>query len=491
MKKNLSVITAIILILGMLLCPVSAFAEGNDTPFRISVSMNGDASTTRGFCWYTRENTDSLIEIEGGNASQPEIVYDDVFEWEGNYCHKALVTGLEPGTVYTYTVGSKDVRSEAGTFVTDNGDTSFTFIAIADVQASSAENFEKGADTLRAGLGMFPDAEFYINCGDFTNDSTNEEWDYYADSFDSINQTTTIAPVAGNHDGLGVWNWFNNLFNLDVSEAVQTLNGVNYSFDYGNAHIAVINTNDMLSTSLSQLDWLKKDMNSSDKDWKIVCMHKAPYTLGKDGKWPDALYLQESLAVVLDSCDVDLALCGHDHQYVRTKPLTNGKPAEDGVTYVLAGTAGSKRYEVREFMAGKFLDNDNIAALTIQRDGYGNYWDGENWENTKEENVGGCFNYVSIEGGTLTFNSYILSDELTDDNVDRLITNIDSFTLTKETGKGKATYTGDNTPSDVLYVLGAVPSFISLAIYTITNWLPRFLWIVPKMIVALINGASF
>lgn len=495
MKKKLSVFVSALLMLSMLMCMMPfAFAEDDSAPFRISVAMNGDASTQRGFCWYTKTETDSLIEISSSAAvaaSEPEIVYDDVFEWEGNYCHKALVSGLEPGTAYTYTVGSKDVRSAEGTFVTDDGDEAFSFLAIADVQASSAENFEKGADTLKAGFEMFPESEFYVNCGDFTNDSTNEEWDYYADSFDVINQSSTIVPVAGNHDGLGVWDWFANMFNTDTSEAVQTLNGMNYSFDYGNAHIAVINTNDMLSTSLSQLDWLKKDMNSTDKDWKIVCMHKSPYTLGKDGKWPDALYLQESLASVLDSCDVDLVLSGHDHQYVRTKKLTNNKPSDDGVTYVLVGTAGSKRYEVREFMADAFLDNDNIAALTIQKNGYGNYWNGTDWESTKEENIGGCFNSISIEGGTLTFNSYILSDELTNDNGDRLITNIDSFTLTKETGKGKATYTGDNTTSEAEYVLGAVPSFISLAVYTFTNWLPRFLWIVPKMIVALINGASF
>ena len=61
-------------------------------------------------------------------------------------------------------------------------------------------------------------------------------------------------------------------------------------------------------------------MNGTDADWKIVCMHKSPYTLGKDGKWPDALYLQESLAKVLDKCGVDLVLSGHDHQYLRTKP---------------------------------------------------------------------------------------------------------------------------------------------------------------------------
>ena len=260
-------------------------------------------------------------------------------------------------------------------------------------------------------MKKMPNADFIANLGDITNDSTNEEWDYYDEAMKAINLNTTLVPISGNHDGLGVWEWFNNMFNLDTSESVQNLNGVNYSFDYGNAHFAVLNTNDLLAVSFAQLQWLKNDMNSTDKDWKIVCMHKSPYSLGKDAKWPDALYLQSSLTKVLAQCDVDLVMSGHDHQYLRTKPLKNNKLDDDGATFVLAGTAGTKRYEVRSFLANHFLKTDFIAAMTIQKGGYGNYWNGENWDNTKQTNIGGCFNTISIDGGKLTYNAYILADE--------------------------------------------------------------------------------
>ncbi len=494
MKKILLSSISVLLVLTLIFCTGTlSFADdaapAEDSPFRISVTVNGDTKSEKGFCWYTKTSTDSLVEIEGVDASK--ITYEDVFEWEGNFCHKAKASGLEPGREYKYTVGSKSVRSAQGVFVTDDGDSSLDFIAIADVQASSAENFEKGADTLRAAFSTMPGAEFVINAGDFTNDSTNEEWDLYASSFDSLNLRSTLAPVAGNHDGLGVWNWFSNLFNLDTSESVQVLNGVNYSFDYGNAHIAVLNTNDLFSLSLAQLKWLKNDMNSTDKDWKIISMHKTPYTLGKDGKWPDALYLQQSLTKVADECGVDLILSGHDHQYLRTKPLKGNKLSDDGTTYVLLGTAGSKRYEVRKFLADSFMNTDYIAALTVQRGDYGNTWNGKDFDTKKPENVGGCFNTVSIEGGKLTFNSYILSDEMTDENGERLITNTDSFTLTKETGKNKATFTVDNTTSEAEYYLGIVPSFCALAAYAFGVWLPTFLWIVPRILDSVINEDTF
>ncbi len=465
------------------------------TPRRISVVVNGDAKSSKGITWLTKINTSSVVTIvdEFGNPVNAQITYEDVIEFEGNYIHKALVSGLEPGKTYHYDVGNGVVFSPAGTFVTDNGDDKVNFIAIADIQASNLENFTKGAETIEAAYATMPTAEFMVNLGDFTNDSTNEEWDYYDEAMKAINLRSTLVPIAGNHDGLGVWDWFNNMFNLDTSESVQNLNGVNYSFDYGNAHFAVLNTNDLLSVSFAQLTWLKNDMNGTDKDWKIVLMHKSPYSLGKDAKWPDALYLQRSLTSVLDSCGVDLVMSGHDHQYLRTKAIKNGKANEDGTVYVLAGTAGTKRYEVRSFLANHFLDTDLIDALVIQKHGYANYWDGQDWDQSNQAYIGGCFNTISIDGGKLTFDSYILADLAEDAPADteRVITKSDSFTLEKATGQNKITFTGDNTTSEAEYYLGVVPSFMGLAAYALGEWLPRFLFMVPDLLSVVINEGTF
>lgn len=464
-------------------------------PRRISVVVNGDAKSSKGITWFTTADTSSVVEIKTilGESVNATITYADVFEFEGNFIHKATVTGLAAGSVYKYRVGNGTLFSDWGTFVTDNGDDKVNFIAIADIQASNLENFTKGAETIEAAYATMPTAEFMVNLGDFTNDSTNEEWDLYDQAMYKINLNSTLVPISGNHDGLGVWDWFNNMFNLDTSESVQNLNGVNYSFDYGNAHFAVLNTNDLLSVSFSQLTWLKNDMNGTDKDWKIVLMHKSPYSLGKDAKWPDALYLQRSLTSVLDSCGVDLVMSGHDHQYLRTKAIKNGKANEDGTVYVLAGTAGTKRYEVRSFLANHFLDTDLIDALVIQKHGYANYWDGQDWDQTNQAYIGGCFNTISIDGGKLTFDSYILADLAEDAPADaeRIITKSDSFTLEKATGQNKITFTGDNTTSEAEYYLGVVPSFLGLAAYALGEWLPKFLFMVPDLLSVVINEGTF
>ena len=500
MKKNFKKIISIVLCLTMLASCFAFSASADEagsgvTPSRISVVFNGDAATQRGITWYTKEKTESVVEIIGADGTlgtTAKIEYAEVFEWEGNYVHKAVVSNLTPGTLYGFRVGNGSEFSEWGTFCTDNQDDKFNFIAIADIQAGNQENFNRGARVTEYAFKTMPTAEFMVNLGDFTDDSTNEEWDYYDNAMKDINRNTTLAPVSGNHDGLGVEDWFNNMFALDTSESVQTSDGVNYSYDYGNVHFAVLNTNDILSISIAQLNWLENDLKSTDADWKIILMHKSPYSLGKDAKWPDALYLQKSLTRIADECDVDLVLSGHDHQYLRTKPLEGNKVDEDGTVYVLSGTAGAKRYEIRSFLADHFLDTDFIDALTIQRSG-GNYWDGEDWDQQNPDYEGGIFNTISVDGGTLTMKSYVVSDYTTDEEGNIIdvnevpkVTLHDEFTLTKETGKNEITFTGDNTTSEAEYNLLIVPSFLGLAAYAIIEWLPKFLVMVPALLESVI-----
>lgn len=503
MKKSIKLL-GVILSAIMLLSAVSVLAfaaEADYAPYRVSCSVNGDTATRRGFCWYTKSASDSKVVVykDGVAADVTEKVIGSG-EWEGGYYHKVLVSGLAAGTTYTYKVGNGSVWSGEGTFTTDDGNDSVSFVAIADVQASNLENFKKGARALDAGLAYADGADFVVNLGDFTNDSTNEEWGYYDEAFGALNLTYTIAPAAGNHDGMGQAYWFNNMFCLDTSESVQTKNGVNYSFDVGNAHFAVVNTNDALSVSNAQMKWLKNDMNSTDKDWKIVFMHKSPYTLGKDGKWPDALYLQKKLAGVCDECGVDLVMSGHDHMYLRTKALKNNAPSAKGTTYVLSGTAGSKRYEIRTFLADSFMKRSNIANLCVQRDDLnGNRWDsskndwvlakGEELENIK----GSVFNTVKIEGGTLTLCSYVIRDEYKADGSfnflapsESVITNVDTFAKTKTTGQNRITFTGENKQKT-----DTVASFCDLATYALGTWLPKFIGILPDIVRSYIQDDVF
>lgn len=488
MKKSFFKAVSFLLCLTLLLCGgISANALGNGIT-RISCTVYGDASSQRGFTWYTASQSDTKIVIfDDDNTDVTASLKIDLSSkaWNGNYAHKAIVSGLEPGSSYTYKVGDGAHWSETGSFTTDDGDDRANFIVISDVQASSFEDFEAAAKVVDKAFETMPEADFLANLGDFTNDCTNEQWDAYSKAFGHISMNTTLAPVVGNHDTDS--HWFENMFALDISQSVQILTGVNYSFDYGNVHFAVVNTNDLISVSEAQLAWLKNDMNATSADWKVVLMHKAPYSLGKDGKWPDALYLQETLAAVCDETSVDLVMSGHDHMYLRTKPLNGNKVVSQdaGTTYVLSGTAGTKRYEIRDFMLDSFVPQNIIDACVIQKNGYGNYYNGVDFESVDEANIGGCFNTMSVNGGKLVLNSYIVSD------LDGSVKNIDTLEISKAQGENTPSFSGDNSTSTFHYALTTVLSFMRLATYAIKGWLPEFLKIAPKIIITYIKTGTF
>lgn len=476
-KKILSLILALTLMLSFSFAAFALEFEEKDF-FRISCTVNGDSQTQRGFCWYTLNDCETQIALfkEGIDVTNQLNLSSAVCEkWQGYYMHKIVVSSLEAGTEYSYKVGADGKWSDEGFFTTDDGDENVNAVIFADVQASSLENFLSGARTVKKAYQTAGDGlDFAVNLGDFTNDSNNEQWDYYAEAFDSLNMTSTLVPVAGNHDGLQKFHWFNNMFCLNTLESVQNLNGVNYSYDYGNAHFAVLNTNDMLTVSQSQLKWLKNDMNKSTADWKIVLMHKSPYTLGKDGKWPDAMYLQQSLTKVCDECDVDLVFSGHDHQYLRTKPLVNNEVNDDGTVYILCGTAGTKRYEIRKFAIDNFTKSEFIERMVSQKDGY--YFSGTDFNAQLDSYKGSCFNTLNISGTTLEFNSYIL-----DDNSDN-VTLIDNFSLVKAANEDAPKYDGENTTDVLDYGTGAVETVFNLVYYVVTVWLPKVIKALPQIL---------
>ena len=102
-----------------------------------------------------------------------------------------------------------------------------------------------------------------------------------------------------------------------------------------------------------------------------------------------------------------------------------------------------------------------------------------------EDNIGGCFETVEINGDTLTLKTYIVAD------ADGKITQVDEYVVTKELGENEITFTGDNTTSEAEYALNVVPSFLCLAAYAIANWLPRFFIMLPELLYSVIEYDVF
>lgn len=262
-----------------------------------------------------------------------------------------------------------------------------------------------------------PSADFMVNLGDYVNDNNNEQWDWYFDTFKGINNKTTHVPVAGNHDGIMDGKvtgnarlfTFSNTFCLDESKN-QSLDGAYYSFDYGNVHFAVLNTNDMYPMSQAQRNWLKNDMSNTDAQWKIVFCHRSLYSAGKNIDKPDTLVLRQMLIPLMDELGIDMVYSGHDHMYLRTAPVSNDKKVKTkyvtevykgkstkfalnpkGTVYALPSTAGTKRYTVNEDAISPILSVADKAFST--------------------KKMGGCFCTTQIDGNKLIYKAYTVSDK--------------------------------------------------------------------------------
>ena len=418
MKRKLIKILALTLAL-LMLCGGTALAADNAVK-NISCCVYGDGATGRGFCWYTEDaaGTDLQLILTAdfdGTFDRAASYTGSATRYRGRYSHQVAVTDLAPGTAYTYRVGdaSANVWSGACSFVTDDRDDSFSFLTIADVQASSDENFAQAARTLRAGVQLLPDADFTVNLGDYVNDNTNDEWDWYFANFAFSHNACTHVPVAGNHDG-NITNKLNtfcfaNTFCLDTSDN-ESLEGVYYSFDYGNAHFAVLNTNDMYPMSQAQRNWLRNDMSASSAMWKILLMHRSLYSAGKNINKPDTVVMREVLLPIIDELDIDLVLSGHDHMYMRTAFVKGDARVEgveyitetfrgeetvfaldpDGTMYIIPSTAGTKRYAVNDDAIDPIHALADVEFSTRDR--------------------GGCFTATVIEGGRLVCKAYLVDD---------------------------------------------------------------------------------
>ncbi len=373
----------------------------NYAPISIAMSLYGDAKTQRSFAWYTNhempenapENVlDTIVEVVPAGSS---FDLDHVQRFSGESqvlnlkitnsqngmfaSHKAIVTGLEPGTAYEYRLGSDGNWSEIGEFTTEAiGETNFEFLYMTDSQGANSHDYEVWADTLRQGLEKYPNSQFLTMSGDQVDAGALEyQWlDYFAKPQDLLMNLPIMAAV-GNHEGPYNDNYYYH-FNYPNDSIEDPLPpGSVYSYDYGDAHFMVVNTMDMgwdvrqRESFKQQIEWLKREVAETDKKWKVVTFHKAIYSVGGHATDGDILELREMLYPVFDELGIDVVLQGHDHSFMRSHQMYNDEPILDvetdaegnvinpeGTMYIVNNSAGTKYYNVRDdvdkYYAAKF-----------------------------------------------------------------------------------------------------------------------------------------
>lgn len=384
--------------------------ENGMLPDQVTVSLGGnDTKGIRNFSWYTGTKVQSgEVQLQEAVPGMTEEEAEAAFEsGEGvvtttadtatvnkaklklnlvlvtNYDiqeanrHTAEVS-IEEEKNYYYrvgtTYGNTDCYSQPVLLreaSTDQDDT-FTFINVADSQGATEADYDKYIRVLHQAEETFEDAEFITHLGDFVDDGNNESyWDWVLNNEEM--QSLPVVPVAGNHEARATDDRLVNAiaahYNVDIPEQ-DTSQGIYYSFTYENATFIVLNTNDLNGSdqiSEAQMAWAESVAKNADTTWKILLTHKAPYSKGPHYNDSDVIQIRQQLNQLAAEGDIDIVLSGHDHTYLRTPYLLDGKTQQtdytdlsvDGITYrtavnpegtvfVIPSASGVKYYEFNE-----------------------------------------------------------------------------------------------------------------------------------------------
>jgi hypothetical protein len=230
---------------------------------------------------------------------------------------------LAPESIYCYTVNDTTQRltepTGFRTAPTADSTEPVRFLAFGDSGGGGADQF-----ALLEQMYTVP-YELMIHTGDLAYDNGTlgqyEEtvFGVYKDLFRSI----PFFPASGNHDYKTLQGApFRDVFALPGGNGEKW-----YSYDWGRVHFVALDTEADYDT---QVAWLDRDLAATELPWKIVYMHRPPYSSGSHGSDTG---LRARLAPVLENHGVQLVLAGHDHHYERMTP-------QNGVAYVVTGGGG-------------------------------------------------------------------------------------------------------------------------------------------------------
>lgn len=348
--------------------PVEPLAT--EKPDHVTLSWMGDPKTTQTLTW--RTNTAVLKGqvqyIEAGREALPaaaalraparvRTLFTDLGMMN---IHSATLKGLKPGTTYLYRVGADTNWSATASFTTEAaGSRPFEILLFGDSQSGDSKKADYGPwhTTLHNAYQAHPAAAFFMVLGDHVEiGQSYAHWNQWFAASAGVIDRLPLMDVEGNHETYNTQDLHPSLPAIFTGQSSLPLNGPEglkgqvYSFDYGDAHFAVLDSQveeegPFIDRMLElEAAWLDADLSRTDRKWKLVMFHKTPY-YNRSAKANEAL--KAVLTPVFDKHRVDLVFNGHDHGYSRTYPIDRDTPVASparGTVYVVAGRSGNKTY---------------------------------------------------------------------------------------------------------------------------------------------------
>ena len=326
-----------------------------------------DNSTSRTIMWQSDSSeADAVIEyrMAGAENTQTIAATDKGFTDDGSttYIHEATLTGLIPNTKYEYRVGyGMDRRSDWYPLETD-GAGEYEVLIYPDSQSGDYSGWE---EIVKNSAKRNPGAALYISMGDLVDNGEQAyQWRTWLDSIKPLSARIPLAPTLGNHE-MYTLEWkmrepraYLNYFDVP-NNGNATFDRRYYSYDYGDVHYIVLDTQLYESTHEDnhdthhpdlydvQVQWLRQDLVSNTKKWTVVLMHRDPfqYAFDRPGASRAAGFDEEGVLFmpIFDEFHVDLVLSAHLHSYRNRGHVRNFERDASGPLYILTGIAGDAR----------------------------------------------------------------------------------------------------------------------------------------------------
>jgi|GEM_PF-419424 len=305
--------------------------------------LQSGTSTSMVIRWRTDAATNSRVRI-GTSAEALNLITDNAAAVTE---HEIKVSGLTPLTKYYYSVGSTSVMLQGDTanyFSTlpTPGATGLVRIGVIGDCGNNSTNQIQVRNQLKNYLG-----NNYMNSWILLGDnaySYGTDAEFQAEFFniykDGFLKQNPMYPCPGNHDynnGASVAQNdhavpYYSIFSMPTNgEAggVASNNKAYYSFDMGNVHFLSLdsygkedNATRLYDTLGKQVQWIKADLAANkNKGWVVAYWHHPPYTKGSHNSDTEGelVNIRTNFIQILERMGVDLILCGHSHDYERSK----------------------------------------------------------------------------------------------------------------------------------------------------------------------------
>ena len=240
------------------------------------------------------------------------------------YVHRIPLEGLRPETRYFYEAGEGDSFTVISSFTTGAlPGTPFRFAWVAD-DRSGPEVFDSIMTLASAAQPLL-----CLYGGDLAPSSSYESWKtgFFRPPQVAFGGTVPWVNSPGNHE-----KWGTNTEAFTCAPAGTAVREY-FSFDCGDMHVLVLNSELPLGPGTAQYEFADADLRGTNRAWKVVMMHKPAYCAGGHGEDSSAIALTSG---VFEKTGVALVLAGHSHFYQHN--------VVNGIHHFVIGSAGAPLY---------------------------------------------------------------------------------------------------------------------------------------------------